>query len=293
KTREQIVDFLSSDFFKGIGKKRANKIVDTLGASAIEVIHEDGYEAVKNIKGINDSIKENLVNAVYETFEVQNIVRKLLQYNISAETTLKLYKEYGAKTAEKVISNPYIIMDSKIGYGFQKADEIARNIGIMPTSTHRIKACIMHTLKEKCNGEGHSYYSFHPLIQETLLKLNHNSSKDDSVTYNDLEDILYFLDSSNKDIVIEDNKVYLYHLFVYENKLAESLADIVNYKKNKYSSESSMLDFKIKNYQAKNQIILAEKQRERSEEHTFELQSRFDLVCRLLLEKKKYSINIL
>src|SRR5438067_8762956 len=28
--------------------------------------------------------------------------------------------------------------------------------------------------------------------------------------------------------------------------------------------------------------------RKRSEEHTSELQSRFDLVCRLLLEKKKY-----
>src|SRR5699024_11870390 len=30
----------------------------------------------------------------------------------------------------------------------------------------------------------------------------------------------------------------------------------------------------------------------RSEEHTSELQSRFDLVCRLLLEKKKKTINI-
>src|SRR5699024_12302507 len=30
----------------------------------------------------------------------------------------------------------------------------------------------------------------------------------------------------------------------------------------------------------------------RSEEHTSELQSRFDLVCRLLLEKKKQTINI-
>src|SRR5699024_12587185 len=33
-------------------------------------------------------------------------------------------------------------------------------------------------------------------------------------------------------------------------------------------------------------LLLAEK---RSEEHTSELQSRFDLVCRLLLEKKKLS----
>src|SRR5437868_12659975 len=33
--------------------------------------------------------------------------------------------------------------------------------------------------------------------------------------------------------------------------------------------------------------------RDRSEEHTSELQSRFDLVCRLLLEKKKKKINII
>src|SRR5207249_7430788 len=35
------------------------------------------------------------------------------------------------------------------------------------------------------------------------------------------------------------------------------------------------------------EIAVLEKQRDRSEEHTSELQSRFDLVCRLLLEKKK------
>src|SRR5207249_7398909 len=34
----------------------------------------------------------------------------------------------------------------------------------------------------------------------------------------------------------------------------------------------------------------AEKTRSRSEEHTSELQSRFDLVCRLLLEKKKEAV---
>src|SRR5699024_12141036 len=32
--------------------------------------------------------------------------------------------------------------------------------------------------------------------------------------------------------------------------------------------------------------------RERSEEHTSELQSRFDLVCRLLLEKKKQNTKV-
>src|SRR5437868_14261607 len=35
------------------------------------------------------------------------------------------------------------------------------------------------------------------------------------------------------------------------------------------------------------QIKISSKHMDRSEEHTSELQSRFDLVCRLLLEKKK------
>src|SRR5690349_23426078 len=35
-------------------------------------------------------------------------------------------------------------------------------------------------------------------------------------------------------------------------------------------------------------IVLSEIRKKRSEEHTSELQSRRDLVCRLLLEKKKY-----
>src|SRR5699024_12249464 len=35
------------------------------------------------------------------------------------------------------------------------------------------------------------------------------------------------------------------------------------------------------------EVLLEAKEESRSEEHTSELQSRFDLVCRLLLEKKK------
>ena len=41
----------------------------------------------------------------------------------------------------------------------------------------------------------------------------------------------------------------------------------------------------LSNVQA--QVVEEKQARQRSEEHTSELQSRFDLVCRLLLEKKK------
>src|SRR3989440_2620000 len=43
----------------------------------------------------------------------------------------------------------------------------------------------------------------------------------------------------------------------------------------------------VRQYDRKRQYILAHRAVARSEEHTSELQSRSDLVCRLLLEKKK------
>src|SRR5699024_8192517 len=78
--------------------------------------------------------------------------------------------------------------------------------------------------------------------------------------------VLDFLDSSDKDIVIEENRVYLRHLFIYETKLADNLTNIVNYKKNASdnSSELGMLNHKIKNYQTKKRIIIEEKQKEAS-----------------------------
>src|SRR5699024_12276935 len=44
---------------------------------------------------------------------------------------------------------------------------------------------------------------------------------------------------------------------------------------------------RVLNVIGKGETLSAARDRHRSEEHTSELQSRFDLVCRLLLEKKK------
>src|SRR5207249_7905808 len=57
------------------------------------------------------------------------------------------------------------------------------------------------------------------------------------------------------------------------------------------SRRSSDLDPKpAESFSVVGQPSLPEKIRSRSEEHTSELQSRFDLVCRLLLEKKKKNL---
>src|SRR5699024_12715539 len=86
-----------------------------------------------------------------------------------------------------------------------------------------------------------------------------------------------------------------------------SLHDALPILNNLISDIETVLRFKIKNYFLNYYLIVSEKIGKekagenwaeyleygtmRSEEHTSELQSRFDLVCRLLLEKKKNNIK--
>src|SRR5207249_12257540 len=63
------------------------------------------------------------------------------------------------------------------------------------------------------------------------------------------------------------------HIFVAEEQIEEEMDRVIGFVRELY------------------EIFELEPRAERSEEHTCELQSRFDLVCRLLLEKKKKNRN--
>src|SRR5699024_11445351 len=66
------------------------------------------------------------------------------------------------------------------------------------------------------------------------------------------------------------------------------------HRKEQFPTEDSLDRFLVSQFNAYNEKSLKRIHRgfkglqDRSEEHTSELQSRFDLVCRLLLEKKNY-----
>lgn len=52
KTNQGVIQYLSSDTFKGIGLKTAEKIVDKLGYNALEIISDD-KNALKKVSGLS------------------------------------------------------------------------------------------------------------------------------------------------------------------------------------------------------------------------------------------------
>src|SRR5699024_12302592 len=69
--------------------------------------------------------------------------------------------------------------------------------------------------------------------------------------------------------------------------IVEDYEDSVFDLENHYYYSPSFAEYSGKLFGLLNNHLLSLKSLTRSEEHTSELQSRFDLVCRLLLEKKK------
>lgn len=255
-TEEQVISFLSSGLVKGVGKKRAKDIVNKLGSNAVKVISEQGEKSLSGIRGIGKKTAQGIVSSVKETFEVQEIIAELLNFGISAQMTLKLYNNYGEDTVQTVKRNPYVLTEIQ-GVGFLKADEIARNIGILPTSGYRINACVEYVLQNLCHSNGHCYIMKNELIEQTLKVLNHNIDTSKHIEENEMLLSLYNLEDQT--VVIEGKRVYPKYLFEYEERLARKLAIMQGYRD---GEAMPFLDNHIKDFQKKNNVILANNQRE-------------------------------
>src|SRR5699024_7183432 len=204
---------------KGMWQKTAKDIVNKLGKNALGIISKEGESCLTGVKGIGRKRGRRIVESVTSTFDLQEIISRLLVFGITANMAMKAYKEYGSNTVEMITKNPYKLTDFNL-VDFQKADEIARKIGIMPVSGYRIEACLKYVLKKLCFQDGHSYIPKGILMHETALALNHNASE--IVTEEELENSL--LCSEEKFIVNEDGCIFPKFLHQHEERLAWKLS---------------------------------------------------------------------
>ncbi|MEK4404943.1 ATP-dependent RecD-like DNA helicase [Sporosarcina sp. FSL K6-6792] len=256
QTKDQVIAFLASPLIKGCGPKQSVVIAEKLGEDALMIISQQGEASLLGIKGIGKKRASNIVESVRSTFEVQKIISELLVFGISVRMAMRLYKEYESNTVAVVTENPYKLTELNL-IGFLKADEIAQKIGISPLSGYRIDACVNYVLKETCFSSGHCYVLEESLLAEAARALNHNTIEENKVSMDELAQSIYRLEE--KHIVIEDNCVYPKFLFTYEDRLARKLSEM---KGSRDGVALPSLEKQITNYQKKQGIILAEKQRD-------------------------------
>lgn len=173
-----IKKYLSSGLIKGVGPATAEAIVNKFKKDTLTII-EFNPEKLATIRGISKKKAESISEAFNEIKKMQNSVMYLQGYNISINMSIKIYNTYGDKTIETVKNNPYKLVEDVDGIGFLTADNIAKSMGIASNAPFRVRAGIIHALKDNSEKTGNTFIYKNQLLEyiSDLLGLNFESNE--------------------------------------------------------------------------------------------------------------------
>ena len=215
-TRQGIITYLSSGQIKGIGPKIAERIYDTFGNMALEILDKEP-EKLLTISGISPGKLKKICNSYLANRGARDVVAFLSPHGITPSRAIKLYKLYGKDTLQIVKNHPYKLCEVE-GIGFKTADKIAMSMGFDRLSPERVDEGILYTLAE-AESRGHLCMEKEGFIQ-TCSKILDTPKLTSQMIAN----------RANK--LICDGRMLTYGNCVYRAKTAraeERLADLIKY----------------------------------------------------------------
>jgi exodeoxyribonuclease V alpha subunit len=168
-----MVRYLSSGLIKGIGPKKAQKIVDYFGEQTLAIL-EQQPERLHEVKGISARDRSQIISAWTEQAEIKELHLFLQSHDVSITLATRIYKQYGQEAVSVVRENPYRLADEVYGIGFRTADEIAVKLGLPRDGVPRLAAGLKYALAQAANEDGHCFLPAHELLSracEMLLAL--------------------------------------------------------------------------------------------------------------------------
>ena len=258
---KSIERYLGSGAVKGVGEKLASRIVKKFGEATFRIIEEEP-ERLTEIKGISERIAREIAEQVYEKREMRRAMLFLQEYGITDKLAVKIYERYGDGVYDMLRTNPYKMAEDIDGVGFKRADEIAKNVGILVDSEYRIRCGLLYALSQALSA-GHTCLPEDILIENgcNLLGL---SEEEISVQLTNL--VMEHKIITRKER--EEGPLFIYGPASYraENQCAALLKelDICFFEegKNGLSKEESLIYDKIQKIEDESGIILDEMQRE-------------------------------
>lgn len=208
---EELVTFLSSDLFP-IGEKTAEKIVSTFHEDAINKILEN-KDCLQMIPRLNEKKIDKIYNVLKDYQNTSNIVLELTKLGFEMKESLSFLNKYDNKILDTVNTNVYELIDTD-EMPFKKIDEIALGMGIEEDDERRIKALIIHIMKEQCFNRGDTYLSLEDIAFELSSVVTITPEKLDYLLVKLIKD---------KKIIIEDKRYYLKKFYDAEKYIAERL----------------------------------------------------------------------
>jgi exodeoxyribonuclease V alpha subunit len=249
-----LIEYLSSDLFKGIGLKTATNIVNSLGKDTIKLVIDD-KEVLNNIPKMSPKLKEVVYQGLIKNKASENTLIKLYGYGITPRTAMKIFKTYQNETIAIIEKNPYQLIYDIEGIGFERADLIAKKLGFKDNDPLRVKAMILYLYNLMGVNYGHTFLYTDQLKDYLTKQLNKN---EDLVTEDEILD--YLEDLINDKVFVRENDMIKLTSISYAeqniiNKVKELTSDFIS------DLDTKRIDNYIKLFEEINEIEYTELQK--------------------------------
>lgn len=251
KEGDEIIKYLSSPLFKGIGPKLAKQIVDSLGEDCLTLIKNDKH-VLDRVIGMTEKRREVIFDVLTSSDYDQEVMQFFMGHGISLKNLGLIQAFYQEKTLEVLQNNPYQLIEDIEGIGFKTADELALKIGGSLDNPNRIKAAIVYSLKQYGFNTGSTYC----LLEEIIRMFNRLIYNIDETVFNDyLNELL-----EDRIIIKEDERYYYHEMYEAENKIARYLKSRIKRKEEKID-EQKVMEL-LSDFEKSKGIVYAKKQKE-------------------------------
>lgn len=194
-----------------LGRKRATEIVSRYGIPALWDILDEDCERLAEVPGItlegSRAIGEEYRRVKSDRAEMVT----LRGWGLTESQITKAREKWGKDVILNLQQDPFALCREVHGFGFARADEVARKMGTPTTHPGRIRACLMHMLSE-AEGQGHVYVPQGALVRMSAEALGLSGS-----VVADQVDVL----EQEKRIAREGTKLFRAELFQAEVSVAE------------------------------------------------------------------------
>ncbi|SFE27660.1 SF1B family DNA helicase RecD2 [Alteribacillus iranensis] len=234
--REALISYLSSERFTGIGKKTAERLIDTYGTNVISGVLNQP-DKLKEIPGLNEEKRKTLYRELMENQGMEHAMTMLSRFGFGMELSVKIYNTYKEETIDIIQHTPYQLVWDVEGVGFYKADRLGKSLGIQPNDQERVKAGLLYVLYEKTMQEGHVYFPRREVLKEAQALLNEGNNQ---VDVTDLDTAVLQLVEEDK-LIEEEERIYIPSLYFAEKGVVTKVTKMLEEDQRDVFSESEFL----------------------------------------------------
>ncbi|MBE6769043.1 MAG: ATP-dependent RecD-like DNA helicase [Ruminococcaceae bacterium] len=160
-----VLRYLSSGAIKGVGVATAAAIVKKFGDDTIRILEQEPMR-LKEIRGITAARAAAIGKEFAAQFGLREVILAFSGYGLTANEAMRCWKKWGRMTVDTIRENPYNLCEHSLYIGFERANEIAARMDILPEDPRRVEAGVLYVLRHN-SGNGHTCLPFQKLVTVT------------------------------------------------------------------------------------------------------------------------------